>query len=405
VEHVPVIVIGAGTAGLSVSRELGRHGVEHVVLERGRIGQTWRSRWESFCLVTPNWSIQLPDGAYAGPDPDGYLARDEIVGYLEDYASGFDAPVRERVDVVGLEQAAHGGFVARTSDGDIAAERVVLATGAYQRTHLPEAVGSLPSSVPVIPVDAYRDPDSLPTGRVLVIGSGQSGCQIAEELIEAGREVVLSCGRAPWVLRRPGGRDIVWWFTQSGFLEVPVSDLPSPAARLNANVLATGHGRGHDLHLRTLQSMGVTLTGRLLGATDSTALFADDLAASVAWGDDRWREFRDDIVRVAHERGETPPDLPDPAPLDGDPPTSIALGDVGAAVVTSGFRPDYRSWLPWPDAFDDLGFPIHEDGESTVVPGLHFVGVHFLRKRKSSILYGIGEDATVVAGRISQRMS
>jgi putative flavoprotein involved in K+ transport len=400
VERVAVLVVGAGTAGLSVSRELGRHGMEHLILERGRIGQTWRGRWDSFCLVTPNWSIRLPDGAYAGPDPDGYLPRDGIVDYLEDYAAGFAAPVREGVDVLGLERS-DGGFIARTSSGDIAADRVVLATGAYQRVHLPEAVGSLASRIPVVTIEDYRSPPALPPGRVLVIGSGQSGCQIAEELTEAGRDVVIACGRAPWAPRRPGGRDIVWWLSESGFLDVPVERLPTPGARLFGNILATGHGGGHDLHLRTLQDIGVTLAGRLVGASDGSAHFEDDVAATVAWGDDRYRELRADIERVAVEHGLEQPDLPDPPPLDVDAPTSIPLDRFGAVVVTSGFRPDYRSWLPWPEAFDDLGFPIHDDGESTVVPGLHFIGVHFLRKRKSSILYGIGEDAAVVADRIA----
>jgi putative flavoprotein involved in K+ transport len=403
VERVPVLVVGAGTAGLSISRELAGLGIEHLVVERGRIGETWRGRWDSFCLVTPNWSIRLPDGAYDGDDPDGYLPRDAIVRYLEGYATGFEAPVREGVDVLALERTSDGGFVARTSTGDIAAERVVLATGAYQKAQVPETVGSLPASLPVITVEGYRRPDDLPPGRVLVIGSGQSGCQIAEELTEAGRDVVIACGRAPWVPRRPGGRDIVWWLAESGFLDVPVDRLPGPGARLFGNILATGHGGGHDLHLRTLHAKGVTLAGRFLGASGGEARFADDLAATVAWGDDRHGELRADIERVAQERGEEPPDLPEPMPLDVDPPRSIPIDGFGAAIVASGFRPDYRSWLPWPDAFDALGFPIHEDGESTVVPGLHFIGVHFLRKRKSSILYGIGEDAAVVAGRVAQQ--
>jgi putative flavoprotein involved in K+ transport len=236
---------------------------------------------------------------------------------------------------------------------------------------------------------------------VLVVGSGQSGCQIAEELHEAGRDVVLACGKAPWAPRRFGGRDLLWWAAETGFLSAPVASLPAPGARLAGNILATGHGGGHDLHLRTLRRAGVTLAGRFLGADDHEARFAPDLAETLAWGDARHLEFMGLVRRLVEERSLDDPGVPEPEPMDTTGPERLDLRDVGAVVFTTGFRPDYTSWLPWPEAFDELGFPLHEDGVSTVVPGLAFVGVHFLRTRKSSLLIGVGEDAAVVARRLA----
>ena len=388
-------VIGAGQAGLAVSHELTELGIEHVVLERGRVGQTWRDRWDSFCLVTPNWSVQLPGGGYDGPEPDGFMPRDEIVGHLERYAA--DAPVREGVEVDGVE-VGHG-FVLRTSAGDLAGDALVVATGTYRRPHLPPAAETLPGGLLRLTVDDYRSPAGLPDGAVLVVGSGQSGCQLAEELHDARREVVLSCGRAPWLPRRPGGRDLVWWLHESGFLDATVDTLPGPEARLFANVLATGRDGGHDLHFRVLRDRGVTLAGRFVGTERGRAQFADDLGDSVAWGDDRYRQLAGLFAELARDRGLDPP-LQEPEPFDASSPASVELDRLGAVVFTSGFRPDYASWLP-AHAFDALGFPLHRDGESTVVPGLYFLGTHFQRKRKSSLLIGVGEDAAIVARRIA----
>ena len=394
-------MVGAGQAGLATSRELTKASVAHVVLERGRVGQSWRDRWDSFCLVTPNWSVQLPDYPYDGHDPDGFMPRDEIVAYLERYACDARAPVREGVDVQAVESAG-AGFVLRTTAGAFAADSLVLATGAYQRAHRPLAAASLPDDLFRIDVGEYRNEQSLPPGKVLVVGSGQSGCQIAEELHEAGRDVVLACGRAPWLPRRFGGRDLVWWAHETGFLDAPVGSLPAPEARLFANLLATGHDGGHDLHLRTLHARGVRLAGRFVGATASELRFAPDLHESVAWGDERYRQFMGLVATLVAERRLEPPALDELEPLEATPPESLPLADFGAVIFAGGFRPDYRSWLPWPDAFDEHGFPLHEDGASTVVPGLFFVGVHFLRKRKSSLFIGVGEDAAIVARQISE---
>jgi putative flavoprotein involved in K+ transport len=399
---VSTIVVGAGQAGLAVSRELGRAGIEHVVLERGRVGQSWRDRWDSFCLVTPNWTVQLPGHHYDGDDPDGFMLRDEVVSYLERYAAGAGAPVREGVEVTALRPRAGGGFELDTSDGRIEADAVVLGTGAYQRPHRPPGAATLPPDVLQIDVADYRSPAQLPDGRVLVVGSGQSGAQIAEELHEHGREVFLSCGKAPWLPRQIGGRDLAWWGLETGYFDRPLSSLPSPAGRLNANLLTTGRDGGHDLHLRTLRAMGVTLLGRFAGAENGRARFARDLAESVAWGDERRADFVRLVRDFATEQGLAQPELPDPEPFDPSAPEELDLRGFGAVIFAGGFRPDHASWVHCPGAFDELGFPVHEDGASTVAPGLYFVGVHFLRKRKSSLLIGVGEDAEIVARQIAE---
>jgi putative flavoprotein involved in K+ transport len=399
-ERVNVLVVGAGQAGLALSAELGRRGVEHVVLERGRVGESWRGRWDSFCLVTPNWTIQLPDGRYDGDDPDGYLLRDEIVDHLERYAARIGAPVREGVSVETVERADDAGFVVTTSDGPIHARRLAVASGAYQSPHRPHAE-SLPASVYQLDVAGYRNPASLPEGWVLVIGFGQSGGQLAEELHAAGRDVVVACGRAPWVPRRIGDRDTVWWAVEIGFLDQPVEALPHPSARLVANLQNSGRDGGHDLNYRTLRAQGIQLVGRFIGAEDGRLRFADDLGASVAFGDALYREFAGAVRSHATQRGLPVPDLADPSPFDPAAPTELPAGRFGSVIWAGGYRPAYRGWLPWPDAFDADGFPIHRNGQSTAVPGLHFVGVHFLRKRKSSLFLGVGEDAAIIAEEIA----
>lgn len=402
-DRTEVIVVGAGQAGLSVSRELTQAGVTHVVLEKGEVAQTWRGRWDSFCLVTPNWSVQLPGHPYDGTDPDGFMLRDEVVAYLERYARGFDAPLRKGVEVTSLQPGHSDGFLLETSAGSLSARATVVCSGAYQRPHRPSGAATLPADLLQIDAEHYRSPADLPAGHVLVVGSGQSGCQIAEELHEAGRGVFLACGRAPWAPRRLGDRDLVWWAEETGFLDTPLSALPSPAARLAANVLATGRAGGHDLHLRTLRRMGVTLLGHFLGADGRHARFAPDLEASVAWGDERHSQLMDLVRKLVAERGLPQPEIPEPEPFRGEGPDRLDLSGCGAVVFAGGFRPDYESWIRCPGAFDELGFPVHEEGASTVVDGLYFVGVHFLRKRRSSLLSGVGEDAAIVASQIGAR--
>ncbi len=213
-ETVDVAVVGGGQAGLATSRELTDRGVEYVVLERGRIGQTLRDRWDTFCLVTPNWTVQLPGHPYDGDAPDGFMPRDDIVAYLERYATHTGSPVREGVGVSGVGRG-DAAFTLTTSAGDLRARSVVPASGAHRRPIRPAGADGFPRDLQRMDVTGYSNPDAVAPGKVLIIGSGQSGCQLAEELHEAGREVFLAAGRTPWVTRRIGGRDILYWLVAS----------------------------------------------------------------------------------------------------------------------------------------------------------------------------------------------
>jgi putative flavoprotein involved in K+ transport len=396
-----VVVVGGGQAGLAVSHELAGLGVKHTVLERRRVGETWRGRWDSFCFVTPNWTRSLPGMPYDGDAPEGFDHRDEVVRYLERYAASFGAPVQEGVEVSSLEPSGPR-FRLRTSAGDVEADQVVLATGAYQRPHRPAVAGAFPPGLLVIDAEGYRNPDSLPRGGVLVVGSGQTGCQLAEELHESGREVFLACGRAPWVPRRAEGRDLVTWLAETTWFETPLSALPSPAGRLVANVQFSGRDGGHDLNYRVLQGAGVRLCGHLTAVEAGRARFADDLAESVSFGDARYGDLRTLLAEQLSATGVHPPELPDPPPFKADAPAEVRLDRLGSVIFTSGFRPDYARWVNLP-VFDEMGFPLAPDGVCDTVPGLYFVGVHFLRKRKSSLMWGVGEDAAIVARRLGSR--
>jgi putative flavoprotein involved in K+ transport len=398
-----VVIVGGGQAGLAVSHELTQAGLDHVVLERGRIASTWRSRWDSFCLVTPNWTMDLPGFPYAGDDPKGFVPRDEIVAYLDSYAASFHAPVQTGVEVEGLDASAGGGFLLRTSAGEIRARHVVLATGAYQRPHRPALASALPSRLLVIDAEDYTRPNALPAGDVLVVGSGQTGCQLSEDLHLAGRDVSLACGRAPWGPRRLAGLDLVDWLKRTSWFDFPLSALPTPHARLAANIQFTGRDGGHDLNYRVLQTMGVRLLGRLQDVDGSRAVFASDLADSVAFGDHRYADMCKLLREQLPASGFDVPELPVPAPFVADPPSEVDLNSFGTVIFTAGFRPDYARWVHLP-AFDEWGFPLTADGASTAVPGLYFVGVHFLRTRKSSLLFGVGEDAAIVARSIARSL-
>jgi putative flavoprotein involved in K+ transport len=328
------------------------------------------------------------------------MPRDEIVAFFERYAARIGAPVREGVDVTSIVPEADAGFRVVTSAGELRARRVALANGAYQKAHRPLAA-TLPSTVHVMDVGDYQRPDALPEGGVLIIGSGQSGLQIAEELHLAGRDVVVACGRAPWLPRRIGGHDLVWWGSRNGFMEVPVEALAHPAERLVANLQNSGKDGGHDLNYRTLRDLGVGLVGRFIGAEDGTFHFAPDLADSVAFGDQRYRAFMGLVERYATAQGMEVPEAPDPPDFDASAPERLPIDRFSTVLYAGGYRPAYGDWIPADGAFDDMGFPIHSDGESVAVPGLHFIGVHFLRKRKSSVLFGVGEDAEVVAARMT----
>ncbi len=400
-EQVNVAIVGAGQAGLSVSYFLKRAGMEHVLLESGRVAETWRSRrWDSFCLVTPNWSWQLPGDEYSGSDPDGFMSVTEIVDDFQKWADSFAAPVREQTEVLSVE-AHKAGFKLGLAGGDLFARTVVVATGAYQRPHCPRGAEMIPGVVHQVLAEDYGNPDHLPPGNVLVVGSGQTGCQLAEELHEAGHHVYMSCGRAPWVPRRLDGRDIVWWMAQDGWMERTPDTLPNPGARLVSNPLTTGHGGGRDLHLRTLHAMGVELIGHFIGADSERVYFADDLAVSADFGDARLRDFFKYVEKHCEVAGWQVPAFDWPQPLRLAVRTELDMEREGITSViwTSGYRPDY-AWVKLP-VVDEMGFPLQTDGASPV-PGLYFCGIHWMRKLKSAILYGAGEDAEVVARHITE---
>jgi putative flavoprotein involved in K+ transport len=401
---VNVAIIGAGQAGLATSWYLTHAKVDHVVLESGRVAETWRSRrWDSFCLVTPNQFVHLPGARYKGPDPDGFVTLAELIDHLQTWANSFDAPVEEDTSVTQLE-ADGGAFRLTLPSGTITARTVVVATGAYQRAYRPPGAESLPNDLLQLFAEEYSNPAALPPGAVLIVGSGQTGCQLAEEIHEAGRKVFVACGRCIWIPRRMEGHDTFWWMAESGFLERTPDKLPSPAARFLGNPQSTGHDGGRDLNFRVLHDRGVELIGRYIGAEGSTLHFADDLAASVDFGDARLTDLLKFVEASCVAKGTSAPayEMPPPLRIKTRTELDVAKDGIGTVIWTSGYRPDY-GWVKFP-VFDSMGFPQQVDG-CTTVPGLYFMGVHWMRKNKSSILYGVGEDAEVVARHIVESRS
>jgi putative flavoprotein involved in K+ transport len=283
------------------------------------------------------------------------------------------------------------------------ARRVVVASGAYQRAHLPPGDRSFPAGVTQLLAEDYRNPAALAPGGVLIIGSGQTGCQLAEELHRAGRRVVLACGRCLWAPRRFGGHDLVWWLLESGFAHRTLADLPSPAARLLGNPQASGRDGGHDLHYRTLHALGVELVDRFVGAESGKVYFGPDLSATIAAGDGFAALLKQWIDALCEKRGLARPwELPPPLRIEA--PTELDLDQEAIATViwTSGYRPDY-GWVHFP-VFDDMGYPIQTEGRSAV-DGLYFMGVHYQRQSQSATLYGVSEDAEILAQHIVEDRS
>jgi putative flavoprotein involved in K+ transport len=327
----------------------------------------------------------------------------ELIHYFEDWSESFKAPVQTNANVSSLKKDGRD-FVLQLPEGRLRAPTVVVATGGYQRAHLPSGSTQLSPSVHQILAEHYDKPENLPPGAVLIVGSGQTGCQLAEELQVTGRTVFLACGRAPWTPRQIEGRDFVWWSRVSGWLDRTSDKLPSPAARLLANVQATGHGAGHDLHYRTLHASGVELLGRFAGAQDSKVYFADDLAATVDFGDARLKDMLKafDTYCTATGRSALDFEWPEPLRLKSRTELDVQREGIGTVIWTTGYRPEYR-WVDLP-VFDEMGFPIQVDG-CTAVEGLYFMGVPWMRKFKSAILYGVAEDAELVAQHIIESRS
>lgn len=394
------VVIGGGQAGLSASYHLTARGCEHVVLERGRIGEAWRSqRWDSFYLNTPNWALRLPGFGYRGPEPDAFSSLAETISYLEDYAASFRAPVREGVEVKRVWRDG-GGFVVETGQGPVEAHNVIVAAGSYQRPRPNPLMDALPPDVVRLHTSAYRNPGQVPDGAVLVIGSGQSGCQIAEELLAAGRRVYLSAGRCPWAPRRYRGVELMRWLVDAGLSDQTVDTLPSPAARLACNVPVSGNDGGHDCNPPWLARRGAVLVGRLDAVEGHTLRFAPGLEETLAAGRAFVADFRRLVDGFVRERGL---DVAEPEPEEEEvvpdpiPELDLRQAGIGAVIWANGFRPDH-SWIEGVGT-DAQGWPVQTRGVSPV-PGLYFVGLHWLHKRKSALLLGVGEDAEYVVRRL-----
>src|SRR5882757_9773692 len=402
--HYPVVAIGGGQAGLAVSYCLGQRGVGHVVIEAGRVGQEWRERrWDSFCLVTPNWQCRLPGYPYQGPEPDGFMVRDEIVRYLEDYAAFFAPPLVEGVAVTGLRRTKAGAFELATTAGDVTADQVVVATGPYHRPDVPRLAERLPAGIEQIHTSGYRNPDQLPPGTVLVVGTGQSGCQIAEDLHLAGRQVHLAVGGAPRVARFYRGRDCVAWLDEMGHYAKTIEDFDDAGAvRLRVNHYVTGRDGGRDIDLRAFARDGMRLYGRLTGFDGTKLEFADDLKVNLDRADAVAEGIKDAIDAHIADRGVNAPEEPRYVPV-WEPVEQPAELDLAAAGVTSvvwstGFARDHR-WIEMP-AFDGRGYPMHRRG-ATSCPGLYFLGLPWQYSWGSGRFEAVGRDARFLADHIA----
>ena len=403
----PVVVIGAGQAGLAVSRHLQVRGIEHVVLERGRIGETWRTqRWDSFRVNSPNRLNCLPQASFPG-DPDRFPTAGELVDFFEDYSARFILPVHEGVAVTGVDPAADG-FEVRTDHPDLAvigARAVVLASGAQNRPRVPALAAGLAGRVAQLHAGEYRNPGTLPRGGVVVVGSAQSGCQIAEDLLEGRRRVYLSVSRVMRAPRRYRGRDVLDWFDETGFLDMRPADLPDPAMQFAAQPQVSGLGeRGHTVSLQDLASRGVTLVGRMVGVDDRVITFDDSVADCIRVGDAGSEQIKQLVDGYLARRGIAPPPLepdpadtpcPDPGALAG--PASVELSGIGAVVWTTGFGGDF-SWVHLPVTGEHGA--VHTDGIAAV-PGLFFVGLPWLRTRRSGIIAGVDGDAAFIADAVA----
>jgi putative flavoprotein involved in K+ transport len=401
-EHFGVAVIGGGQAGLSMSWHLRALGVDHVVLERERLGHEWRERrWDSFCLVTPNWQCRLPGFGYAGDDPDGFMAGAEVVTFLEKYAASFDPPLREGVGVTRLRRTPQGVFELVTSAGTSTADQVVVATGPYHRAAIPRVAERIPEHIAQLHSSQFRNPERLPEGAVLVVGTGQSGCQIAEDLHLAGRRVHLAVGGAPRAARRYRGRDTLAWLDAMGHYDKGVHEFgDADAVRLRANHYMTGRGGGRDIDLRRFAIEGMQLYGRLRSVDAGRVTFADDLAASLDGADAVADGIKDAIDGHIRRAGLDAPEEERYVPVwrPAEPRTELALDGIAAVVWATGFHRDHR-WIEVP-VFDGRGYPTHERGV-TSCPGLYFLGLPWLHTWGSGRFAGVARDAAHLAGQIT----
>ena len=404
-EQVETLIIGGGQAGLTMSHMLSRRGCPHLLLERGKIAERWRSeRWDGLRFQFPNWSVGLPDFPFPCAEPDGFAASHEILAYLEAYAKLVNPPIRCGVEVIALRKdASEQTIVAQTKQGSIAARNVVIATGPYQRPVVPQLLAA-DCDLFQVHANAYKGPEQLPAGAVLVVGSGASGAQIAEELLRAGRKVYLSVGRHKRMPRRYRGRDLIWWLAEMGLDQTPVEKRGADATL----PLITGAYGGHTIDFRTFAGQGIVLLGRLRSGHGSTLKFADDLNQSITYGDAAYHAFLNLADGYMEPKNMSLPaeptardKLPDP-PCISAPMRQLDTHNTGlrSLIWATGYAFDF-GWIQLP-IVDANGAPRHEHGV-TPVPGVYFLGLPWLSKMNSSFLSGVGDDAARIAERIHER--
>jgi putative flavoprotein involved in K+ transport len=401
--HHSVVIVGGGQAGLSMSYHLQQAGCEHVVFEKHTAMHVWADeRWDEFCLVTPNWQCQLPGHPYAGSDPHGFMKKDELNRYLAGFKARVAAPLHEGVAVLRVAPRPEGGYAVSTSAGDCTADQVVVASGSYHTPMIPRLAERLPVSIAQVHSAQYRNPESLPDGAVLVVGSGQSGAQIAEDLHLAGRSVFLAVGGAPRCARFYRGKDVVEWLAQMNYYDMPVSAHPlREGVRDNTNHYVTGRDGGRDIDLRKFAAEGMELYGLLTGGDGDVLYFKGNLRDSLERADAVYNGINASIdAHIARCGLEAPPGSPYvPAWAPPAERTSLSLRQSGirSIVWCIGFEPDY-GWLEAP-VFDGRGRAAHVRGV-TAQPGLYFLGLPWLHTWGSGRFSGVSRDARFLAEHI-----
>jgi putative flavoprotein involved in K+ transport len=406
--HLPVVIIGGGQAGLSVSYYLKQRNIEHVVLEKDQAFHAWRTqRWDSFCLVTPNWQCRLPGLPYDGEDPEGFMRRDELNAYLDRFLAKLDPPLEEGVSVRRVRRAADGTFDIETSRGDLRADQVVIAAGNYHVPKIPRLAEKLPPGIVQLHVSKYRNPAQLPDGAVLVVGTGQSGAQIAEDLHLENRKVHLCVGSAPRVARRYRGRDVVAWLDDMGHYELGVDRHPlKEGVRDKANHYVTGRDGGRDIDLRKFALEGMQLHGRLLDIEHGKLRFGDDLRQNLDNADTVSANIKKSIDDYIARSNIVAPVEPPYQPVWQPPAHAEATLELAGANITSviwcmGFSSDF-GWLELP-VFDGRGKPVHERGVCQS-EGVYFVGLPWLHTWGSGRFSGVARDAEHVVQQLSKRL-
>lgn len=407
-ERTETVIIGGGQAGLAMSRCLTERGIDHVVLERGRVGERWRSeRWDSLRLLTPNWQSRLPGFRYDGPDPDGYMTMPEVIDFLERYRRSFEAPVEEATTVLSVSTSGEGYRVV-TDRGVWEAPTAVIATGQCDVPSIPDFGANLPSDVLQIVPSQYRNPGQLPEGGVLVVGAAASGIQLAEEIHLSGRPVTLAVGRHTRLPRLYRGKDILWWFDQMGIFDETLDQVhDAERSRSQPSLQLVGRPDKSSLDLITLQDEGVKLVGKAIGAEAGEVFFADDLVAHTARADVKLARLLKRIDEYVEQEGLTaevgPPEpfVPFFWPAPGPDALDLGAANIRTVLWATGFRRHYP-WLKVP-VLDDRGEIRHEGG-ITPAPGLYVLGLQFLRRRNSNFIDGVGADAMALAEEIAARV-